>query len=218
MRWPQRVTGDKFLVNTSYKEDEKNTPQTDVLLLKVGGRTWQGWVGIHGHHLADNAHIRYISTDRERQTIPVVYYTDDQGKTTEFISTDTKPTQEQLDKGEHRTMDCVDCHNRPTHEFDLPDNAVDKQMYLDHIIPELRYIRKNSVEVLTVNYSNLDVVRQYIIAELNNFYRANASHQLFLARFQGNFVTDPLNLVDVKRNMRSAEELFHVVFFRDLRI
>ena len=24
--WPQRFTGDKFLVNTSYKDDEKNTP------------------------------------------------------------------------------------------------------------------------------------------------------------------------------------------------
>jgi nitrate/TMAO reductase-like tetraheme cytochrome c subunit len=63
--WPQRFTGDKVLVNTSYKDDEKNTPQTDILLLKVGGRTWQGSVGIHGHHLADNARIRYISTDVE---------------------------------------------------------------------------------------------------------------------------------------------------------
>ena len=171
--WPQRFTGDKLLVNTSYKEDEKNTPQTDVLLLKVGGRTWQGSVGIHGHHLADNARIHYISTDQERQTIPVVYYTDGHGKTTEFISTDTKPTQEQLDKGEHRTMDCVDCHNRPTHEFDLPENAVDKQMSLGHISPELPYIRKKAVEVLKVNYPTRDVARQNIIAELNNFYRAN---------------------------------------------
>jgi hypothetical protein len=171
--WPQRFTGDKFLVNTSYKEDEKNTPQTDVLLLKVGGSTWQGSVGIHGHHLADSARIHYISTDAERQTIPAVYYTDDQGKTTAFISTDAKPTQQQLDKGEHRTMDCVDCHNRPAHEFDLPENAVDKQMSLGHISPELPYIRKKAVEVLKVNYSTRDVARQNIIAELNNFYRAN---------------------------------------------
>jgi hypothetical protein len=158
--WPQRFTGDKFLVNTSYKDDEKNTPQTDVLLLKVGGITWQGSVGIHGHHLADNARIRYISTDVERQTIPVVYYTDDQGKTTEFISTDTKPTKEQLDKGEHRVMDCVDCHNRPTHAFDLPENAVDKQMSNGRISPELPYIRKKAVEVLKVNYSARDVAQQ----------------------------------------------------------
>src|SRR5664279_4770715 len=171
--WPQRFTGDKFLVNTSYKDDEKNTPQKDVLLLKVGGRTWQGSVGIHGRHLADNARIRYISTDNERQTIPVVYYTDDKGKTTEFISTDTKPTQQQLDKGEHRTMDCVDCHNRPTHAFDIPENAVDKQMSIGRISPELPYIRKKAVEVLKVNYSARDVAQQSIKEELNKFYRTN---------------------------------------------
>jgi hypothetical protein len=171
--WPQRFTGDKFLVNTSYKEDEKNTAHTDVLLLKVGGRTWQGSVGIHGHHLADNARIRYISTDAERQTIPIVYYTDDQGKTTEYISSDAKPTQQQLDKGEHRTMDCVDCHNRPTHAFDLPENAVDKAMSLGHISPELPFIKKKAVEVLKVDYPARDVAKQRIVEEINNFYKAN---------------------------------------------
>jgi nitrate/TMAO reductase-like tetraheme cytochrome c subunit len=171
--WPQRFTGDKFLVNTSYKDDEKNTPQTDVLLLKVGGRTWQGSVGIHGHHLSANARIRYISTDNERMTIPAVYYTDDSGKTTEFISTDAKPTQQQLDKGEHRVMDCVDCHNRPTHAFDLPENAVDKQMSGGQISTDLPYIRKKAVEVLKVNYPNRDVAQQRITAEINNFYQTN---------------------------------------------
>jgi len=171
--WPQRFTGDKFLVNTSYKDDEKNTPQTDVLLLKVGGRTWQGSVGIHGHHLADNARIRYISTDPERQTIPAVYYTDDQGKTTEFISSDAKPTQQQLDKGEHRVMDCVDCHNRPTHVFELPENAVDKQMSLGRISPDLPFIRKKAVEVLKVNYPTREIAKQSIRDEINNFYRTN---------------------------------------------
>src|ERR1700693_1222706 len=171
--WPQRFTGDKFLVNTTYKDDEKNTPQTDVLLLKVGGRTWQGSVGIHGHHLADNGRIRYISTDAERMIIPVVYYTDDQGKTTEFISSDAKPTQQQLDKGEHRVMDCVDCHNRPTHAFDLPENAVDKQMSLGHISPELPYIKKKAVELLKVDYPAREVAKQRITDELNGFYRTN---------------------------------------------
>ncbi len=171
--WPQRFTGDKFLVNTTYKDDEKNTPQTDVLLLKVGGRTWQGSVGIHGRHLADTTRIRYISTDAERQVIPVVYYTDDKGKTTEFISTDTKPTQQQLARGEHRDMDCVDCHNRPTHAFDMPEGAVDKQMALGRISPELPYIRKKAVEVLKVDYPTRDVAQQRITEELNNFYRTN---------------------------------------------
>jgi hypothetical protein len=171
--WPQRLIGDKLLVNTTYKDDEKNTPQTDVLQLKVGGRSWQGVVGIHGHHLAENASIRYIATDAGRQTIPAVYYTDENGKTTEFISSDAKPTKEQLDKGEHRLMDCIDCHNRPTHAFDLPENAVDKQMMNGHISPELPYIRKKAVEVLKVNYTTRDIAQQSITEELDNFYRTN---------------------------------------------
>ena len=139
----------------------------------MGGRTWQGSVGIHGRHLTDKARIRYISTDPERQTIPVVYYTDDSGKTTEFVSTDAKPTQQQLDKGEHRTMDCVDCHNRPTHAFDLPDNAVDKQMSLGQISPDLPYIKKKAVEVLKVDYPARDIGQQRIVSELDKFYRTN---------------------------------------------
>src|ERR1700693_1243373 len=65
--WPQRFSGDKFVVRTTYKEDEKNTPQTTVMLLKVGGRTWQGSVGIHGRHLDEGSRIRYVSIDDQRQ-------------------------------------------------------------------------------------------------------------------------------------------------------
>jgi len=171
--WPQRFTADRFVVNTSFKDDEKNTPQTDVFLMKVGGRTWRGSSGIHGHHLAENTRIEYISTDRQRQTIPVVSYTDESGKTTTFISTDAKPSQKQLDAGEHRVMDCIDCHNRPTHDFDLPENAVDRAMSIGHISPELPYIKKKAVEVLKVDYPSRDVARQRIVAELESFYRTN---------------------------------------------
>jgi hypothetical protein len=170
--WPQRFTGDKFRVNKSFKDDEKNTPQTDVLVMKVGGRTWQGVVGIHGHHLSDGSRIRYISTDVQRQVIPAVYYTDDTGKTTEFLDTSNKPAQAQLDKGEHRVMDCIDCHNRPTHTFEMPESAVDKQMGLGTISPTLPYIKKKAVELLKVDYPNRDEARQRIVAELGNFYRS----------------------------------------------
>jgi hypothetical protein len=96
--WPQRIAGDKLLVKTNYKDDERNTKQTTALVLKIGGRTSAGPVGIHGHHLDDGSRIRYISTDAERQAIPVVYYTDSKGKTIEFVSTDNQATKQQLKK------------------------------------------------------------------------------------------------------------------------
>lgn len=171
--WPQRFTGEKFIVKTTYKDDEKNTALTTAIMVKIGGRTWQGSVGIHGRHLADGTQIRYISTDDKRQVIPVVYYTDEKGKTTEFVSTDIKATRQQLDAGEHRLMDCVDCHNRPTHAFELPENAVNKQMAAGLISPELPFIRKKSAELLKADYPDRDTAKRQIVEEINNFYRTN---------------------------------------------
>jgi hypothetical protein len=171
--WPQRFTGDKFVVKTSYKDDEKNTALTTAMVLKIGGRSWQGSVGIHGRHLADGTHIRYISTDDKRQVIPEVSYTDDKGKTTEFVSTDIKATRQQLDAGEHRTMDCVDCHNRPTHAFELPESAVNKQMAAGFISPELPFIRKKAIEVLKEEYPDRETAKRQIIEALTAFYRTN---------------------------------------------
>src|SRR5579862_8673657 len=45
--WPQRFSGDKFILKTNYKDDEKNTPTTTALVMKIGGRTPSGSVGIH---------------------------------------------------------------------------------------------------------------------------------------------------------------------------
>ena len=171
--WPQRFTGDKFVVKTTYKDDEKNTAQTTVLLLKVGGRSWQGSVGIHGRHLDEGARIRYISIDDQRQVIPVVYYTDDKGKTVEYVSSDIQATKQQLEAGEHRSMDCVDCHNRPTHAFELPENAVNKQMAAGFISPELPFIREKAVESLKADYPDRETARQRIVNGLKSFYRAN---------------------------------------------
>ena len=55
-----------------------------VLILKVGGRTWQGSVGIHGRHLDTVERISYVSTDGRRQVIPVVTYLDDDGQKVEY--------------------------------------------------------------------------------------------------------------------------------------
>jgi hypothetical protein len=173
--WPQRFSGDKFIVRTKYSDDEKNTPLTTVLVLKIGGRTWQGGVGIHGRHLDSGSRIQYIATDRQRQAIPDVKYADDKGQQVEFVSTDVKPTSEQLAAGEHRTMDCMDCHNRPTHVFQLPEAAVDQAMSEGRINPELPFIKKKAVEVLRADYPDRETARQRIASSLEDFYRTSYS-------------------------------------------
>jgi len=169
--WPQRFSGDKFILKTSYKDDEKNTPLTTTLVMKIGGRAPSGAVGIHGRHLDDGSRIRYISTDERRQVIPVVYYTDDKGKTVEYISTDSKVSPQELEKGEKRAMDCIDCHNRPTHAFELPANAVDVRMSRGLISPELPYIHKKAVEMLKGDYPDRDTAQKQIVEGIESYYR-----------------------------------------------
>jgi nitrate/TMAO reductase-like tetraheme cytochrome c subunit len=171
--WPQRFSGDKFIVKTNYKDDEKNTPMTTALVMKIGGRVSSGSVGIHGTHLDDSSRIHYISTDERRQVIPVVYYTDDKGKVVEYVSTDIKVSKRELEKGEKRNMDCIDCHNRPTHAFELPANAVDLRMSRGLISPELPYIHKKAVELLKADYPDRDSAQKQIVEGIENYYRTS---------------------------------------------
>ncbi|MGH9367230.1 MAG: NapC/NirT family cytochrome c [Thermoanaerobaculia bacterium] len=169
--WPQKFTGDKFLVRTKYGDDEQNTPSTTVLLLKIGGRTAQGLVGIHGRHLDTIERIEYLSTDGRRQVIPRVAYVDDDGKKVEYVSTDVKPTPEQLARGERRKMDCMDCHNRPTHAFEMPERAVDTAMTDGRISKDLPYIKREAVAALRAEYPNRATASERIPRTLVEFYR-----------------------------------------------
>jgi hypothetical protein len=68
-------------------------------------------------------------------------------------------------------MDCVDCHNRPTHAFELPEGAVDLRMSQGSISAELPYIRKKAVELLKANYPDRETARTRIIESVVTFYR-----------------------------------------------
>jgi hypothetical protein len=170
--WPQKFHGDKFVVRTRYESDEANTPLTTVLVLKVGGRTWNGAAGIHGRHLDPPERISYVATDDQRQVIPLVTYRDDDGKEVEFRSADVKVTPEEIAKGEKRTMDCLDCHNRPSHTFELPERAIDKAIHEGRISRELPFVKKKGVELLRTDYSDRETAARQIVQGLADYYRA----------------------------------------------
>ena len=170
--WPARFSGDMFKVKTEYGSDEPNTPATTVALMKVGGRTWRGTVGIHGVHVDEKAQIEYVATDKHRQVIPQVTYRGADGKVTVFNSTDAPAKPEDLARGEHRLMDCMDCHNRPTHIYQLPERAVDLSIARGQISPKLPFIKKQAVEVLRKDYPDQATAAREIASSLESFYRA----------------------------------------------
>jgi hypothetical protein len=171
--WPQKFTGDKLVVRTTYSDDEKNTPKTTVLMLKLGGHAGQAAVGIHGRHLDERSRVQYIATGGHRQTIPRITYVDDNGKTVEFTSGDDAAMAEAARSGEQRTMDCMDCHNRPSHSFQLPEPAVDQALSEKRIAADLPFIKKKAVEVLRGHYPTREAATREIETALNEFYRAS---------------------------------------------
>src|SRR5580658_6521154 len=92
-------------------------------------------------------------------------------KVTVYKATDVKVTAQQLAAGEHRTMDCMDCHNRSAHVFELPEAAVDKQMLSGQISTNLPFVKKEAVEVLRRDYSDRDTAAREIANALQGFYR-----------------------------------------------
>jgi hypothetical protein len=84
-----------------------------------------------------------------------------------------KVTADQLAKGEHRAMDCVDCHSRPTHAFQLPERAVDQAMSDGRICTDLPWVKKKAVEVLKVTYPSQEVAGQKITAAIEEFYKTS---------------------------------------------
>jgi hypothetical protein len=169
--WPQRFAGDKLLVRTKFADDEKSTPQVTVLVLKIGGRSATGSVGIHGRHLNPEERISYVATDGRRQIIPKVTYLDDDGKLVDYVSDDPKVTAADVAKGEVRKMDCIDCHNRPSHAFELPERAVDRAIEQGRVSRQLPYIKKKSVELLRAEYPDRATAERQIGEHLKEFYR-----------------------------------------------
>lgn len=202
--WPQRYGGDKFFVHTEFASDEQNSASTTVALMKIGGRSFRGTVGIHGAHV-DGAKMDYLATDEHRQVIPQVTYTEANGKVTVFNATDAKVTPEELARGERRQMDCMDCHNRPTHIFQLPERAVDAALNQGTISPKLPYIRKLAVEALRRNYTDRAAARE-IAASLENFYRT---------RYPQIYAADSIQL---KAAIAAVESLYRQNVFPEMKI
>jgi len=171
--WPKKFWGAQLKTFTHYGDDAQNTPRVIRLLIKTGGgdpSLGQAGEGIHWHMNIANK-ITYFASDEQRQTIPWVRMEDSRGHVTEYTTKDNPPTQAQIDKASKRRMDCIDCHNRPTHIYVAPDVSVDRAISGRSIDATLPYIKKEGVEVLTADYKTSDEAKQAIADKVSRFYQ-----------------------------------------------
>jgi len=159
-----------------YLYDEKNTKSSLSMLLKIGGGNIElGKVeGIHWHMNIANK-IEYIHTDELRNEIPWVRQTSLDGTYKIFKKRNFKGDLSALPEENLRTMDCIDCHNRPSHIYHPADKSVNLSMFLGRIDESLPFIKNIAVNALEESYSTKENGLDSISYSIRDFYNDNYS-------------------------------------------
>jgi hypothetical protein len=174
---PELFHGDKLNVTKSFLPDERNSVVYDILLMKIGsaGDRAQSSHGIHWHVAPENK-ITYRATDHSRMVIPEITLTQADGTQTVFRTSDAEELLQETGQGGNlREMDCIDCHNRPSHIYLPAEDALDRKLAEGDIPQELPYIKRQAMELITASYATMQLAREAITNGLNSWYKENYS-------------------------------------------
>lgn len=161
---------DRIRVIREFADDESNSETTTILQMHLGGPGQPTRTGRAIHWHADpRINIEYVATDADRQTIPYVKVSDHRGQVREYMTEGTTP--EQLTKGAHRTMDCIDCHNVVAHRISpTPEGAVDEAIAAGRISRALPFIRREAVRLLKEEHAEQEAGLRAVDEGLRAFY------------------------------------------------
>jgi len=171
--WPSKHHGDKLKVFVRFDTDEGNTPSYTAMLMKTGGGSLDmgSHGGIHWWHIYSDNKIRYYSTDPRRQEIAGVELTTPSGE----IRTYTRKGEDLPPKDEieakARVMDCIDCHNRPTHLFKNPSKALDGVLESFPSFRELPFYKKTALEAVEAQHATHAGGVAEVREAVEDFYR-----------------------------------------------
>lgn len=171
---PDKFHGDKLNVINKYETDEANTHLKTVMLMKIGsaGSGTDKPHGIHWHVAEENS-ITY-KADPNRMTIPEVVLTKTDGSTVVYRSEDAADViKEEGHELEARTMDCIDCHNRPTHIYRDADTAVNEEITKGSIDRSIPFIKERAMEAVNQKYSSQEDAMAGIDNQIRNWYKEN---------------------------------------------
>jgi hypothetical protein len=170
--WPKHFFSEKLHVNEYYLNDEENTKFTLNLLMKIGGGNIEAGPtsGIHWHMNISNE-LTYAALDSQRLVIPWIRSRHADGKEVIYRSSDEEFSETDLEKANIRRMDCIDCHNRPTHIYRPPARSVNHVMSLGWVDPSLPFVKSIAVQALDYPYTDTQTALDSIRQTVEEFYR-----------------------------------------------
>lgn len=163
--WPEKFHGKKIKEFISFSNNNQTEPSIQEVALRIGGRNpvTNDFEGIHWH-VSRDIKIEYQALDKKRTQIGKVKVTRPGGITEEY-TVNEEPAEGEAPQ-EWRTMDCIDCHNRPTHVYDDLEQVVDFGLSSKKLNPEIAGIREDSLAVLQIEYASRDEATEKIVGDL----------------------------------------------------
>ena len=204
--WSNKYWGQQLKVFNRYAYDEKNSMRQIRMLINVGGGSPEsGRVsGIHWHMNLANQ-IDFIASDERRQVIPWVQSKDPNGTITVYRARNSQLTSQQVTTLPRRRMDCIDCHNRPAHIYNPPDQALDSAFAANRLDASLPYLKRQAVEALSKPYNTNDEAVKSIGSNLDSFYRTN----------YGSLYTEKRASIDAA--VKEVQRIYQINFFPEMK-
>jgi len=183
--WPANFHGNDIKFFTKYGDDEANSPEVTALSMRIGGQdpVTGEFRGIHWH-VSQDIEVRYEPLDEKRERIGMVQVYEKGELKAEYLpensdAEDAPADRPNTDGVEFRTMDCVDCHNRPTHVFDqTPRMAVDRAFLEGSLDASVPFLHKAAVQVLAgADNIDRDSAGQYFVEKLKAAFASGEGEQ-----------------------------------------
>jgi NapC/NirT cytochrome c family, N-terminal region len=167
---PEIFHGNRIQIIERFAKDRENTLKYTVLNLRIGsGGEKVAAHGIHWH-VSKNHEIQYYASDEKREQIDWVTTINADGESHSWTRPGSDVTPSEIEEDHIRTMDCVDCHNRPTHIYLPADKVMNDLLTHRRIDRTIPWIRAYGEEIISRQYETKELGLAGI-AELGRIYQ-----------------------------------------------
>ncbi len=171
--WPEKFYSHKLVSEKHYLTDSANTEWDIDLRMKIAANhnALGNTEGIHWH-INPNIQIEYIDPKDNREALPWVKSTNKlTGETVIYQDSEAPASDSVIKNVKPRTMDCMDCHTRPSHKYRSPSVFVDNSIAAGEIPVTLPMIKKVAMDILSPAWDNREIARDTITKYINKFYQ-----------------------------------------------
>ncbi|MBI2967812.1 MAG: NapC/NirT family cytochrome c [Bacteroidetes bacterium] len=155
--WPQKFYTHKLNHFKYFLRDSANTEWDLVLKMKIGPshQSFKTSEGIHWH-INPDVEIQYKASEQRDSVFWVKYSNKKTGTETIFQDEEMIKSDSELAVMQTRTMDCMDCHNRPSHEYRSPYFYINNLFVSGKIPSSVPWLKRVGMIALKPKYSTVD--------------------------------------------------------------